>query len=234
QTGTYEKIGGQGTDDIAVLANAIDAGFAAIASRTQDRDQFLSIVAHELKTPVTSIYGYASLLVRHSMSTKDVDTALEAINRQSWRLTRLIDAVFLTKTARDGALHFEPTPLDLSELVMRVMDEMGPLLSGKTFFPQIDPQISILGDPALLEHALWSLFTSAAGFTGKEVPLNISLFSVQNCARLTVSIDGHVSVADVQELFTPFGRVEYETGSGIRSAIGLYLCREIIKLHNGS
>src|SRR6185295_4966830 len=110
ETGKHERIGDTGHDDIAVLANALDAGFTAIASREREREQFLSIAAHELKTPVTSIHGYSSLLVNHPPRAVDVERALKSINRQSWRLSRLIDALFLAIKARTGKLDFEPKP----------------------------------------------------------------------------------------------------------------------------
>jgi signal transduction histidine kinase len=233
--GTYERIADSGDDEIGVLANALDAGFSAIVSREKDRDQFLAIVAHELKTPVTSIYGYASLLARHSMSMKETDNAIQAINRQSWRLIRLIDSVLLTGKARSGELRFIPAPVDASKLVSRVLEEMMPLLGGKAFSSKIEPDISLLGDEALLEHALWSLFTSAWALSGKDEPVKILLRRIPNRALLTVDTDGgNVSAAEVRDLFLPFRFVEYETGSGIRSGIGLYTCREIIRLHNGT
>ena len=235
ETGKHERIHDNGKDDIAVLANALDAGFCAIASREREREEFLSIAAHELKTPLTSIHGYASLLVNDPPPNADFQRALKTINRQSWRLSRLVDALFLAMQARSGKLNFEPKPFNMSALVDDALVEMEPFLSKRSFVSQIDEDISILGDQALLEHALWSLITCAFAFSPENVPLQIAFFSIDNRVRLTVTINGgRVSISEVEELFMPFHFVEYETGSGIRSAIGLYLCREIVRLHNGS
>jgi len=234
-TGKYERIVDAGKDDIAVLAHALDTGFSAIASRDRERDEFLSVAAHELKTPVTSIYGYSSVLVRNTTSGVDSDKALKAINRQSWRLSRLIDVLFLAMQARSGKLKFEPKPFDMSALVERVLSELEPFLPDRAFASYIQQGISILGDEALLEHALWALFTCAAAFSTQDVPLHIIFLPMNGHIRLTVTIKGGaVSRREIEELFMPFGFVEYETGSGIRSAVGLYLCREIVRLHNGS
>jgi signal transduction histidine kinase len=234
-TGKLERIADTGKDDIAVLANALDAGFAAIALREQEREQFLSIAAHELKTPVASIHGYSSLLADNPPLSLDFKRAVKAIDRQSWRLSRLIDALFLGMQARSGKLEFQPKPSDMSALVNSVLAEMEPLLSKRTFAAQIDENISILGDEALLEHAIWSLITCGFAFAPENVPLHIAFFSIDHRARLTVAINGaSASVAEVEELFMPFRFVQYETGAGVRSAVGLYLCREIVRLHNGS
>jgi signal transduction histidine kinase len=235
ETGEHERIADTATDDIAVLANALDAGFSAIASRNRDQAEFLSIAAHELKTPVTTIHGYASLLATQRPPDLDVDRVLKTIYRQSWRLSRLIDALFLAMKARSRKLDFEPRPFDLSELVQRVLIDMEPLLWRKTFQSKIDPQISILGDEALLEHALWTLFTCASAYSAENVSMQVVFSGADHRAKLTVTIvDGNVSKPEIEELFRPFRFVEYETGSGVRSAVGLYLCREIVRLHNGS
>src|SRR5262249_44623251 len=164
KTGEHQRIGYTGNDDIALLGNALDAGFSAIASRERERAQFLAIAAHELKTPVTSIHGYASLLA-HSQPNGDLHRAIDTIDRQSRRLSRLIDAMLLIGQVRFGKLHFEPNAFDVSALIVRVIREMEPLLSKNVFAPKVEPNVSILGDEALLEHALWSLFTCASAFS---------------------------------------------------------------------
>jgi signal transduction histidine kinase len=233
ESGVHHRIGDTGKDDIALLANALDVGFSAIASREEERAQFLAIAAHELKTPVTSIHGYASLLAQ-SRQNGGLHRAIDTINRQSGRLIRLIDALLLAGQARHGKMHFEPSAFNVSALVGRVIQDMEPLLSKKTFVSQIEPDISILGDEALLEHALWSLFTCAAAFAAAEAPLSVGFCKIQHQARLKVDIrPGGRSMPEVQDLLMPFHFVEYETGNGVRSAIGLYLCREIVRLHNG-
>jgi hypothetical protein len=63
--GVNEKVVDTGDDEIAVLGNALDTGFSAIAARDRERGQFLAVTAHELKTPITSIYGFASVLAAH-------------------------------------------------------------------------------------------------------------------------------------------------------------------------
>lgn len=232
ESGTYDKIEEQGSDDIAVLANALNAGFSAIAHRDRERERFLAVAAHELKTPVTSIYGYASLLVKCPRGEPYVSSALETIKRQSWRLSRLVETVFLAIQARSKNLRFEPASLNLSELLRRVLREMGPFLSSRAPSAQIEPGICILGDEALLEHAFWCLITCTSSIAEKT---KIGLRSSNRSARLNVDVGGmDVPLLDIQELFLPFRVVEYETGTGIRSAVGLYLCREIVRVHNGT
>lgn len=234
ENGTYEKVEDAGGDDIAVLANALAAGLSAIAQRDRDRERFLAVAAHELKTPVTSIHGYASLLANHPKEEPYLSRGIEIIGRQSWRLNRLIEALFLVMRARSHDLRFEPASLNISDLLRRVLHEMEPFLSSNTPSAQIEAKIYILGDEALLEHALWSLITCTLSLSGKT-PIHICLRSAQAYARLIVAVsEMDVPITEVQQLFLPFRTVEYETGTGVRSAVGLYLCREIVRVHNGT
>ena len=231
--GVHEQIVETGKDEITVLAHALDSGFAAIAAREREREEFLAVAAHELKTPITSIQGYASLLIRHPEQKSLIPRALEIIHRQSWRLSRLIEDLFLAMRARAGQLRFQPTPLDLSGLVQRLLLEVSPLISHEGFSAQVKPSVKILGDEALLDHALWSLFVCASALSPRN-PVKVILDSTPAFATVSIHVEeSENSAREIEELFTPFRSIQYESGSGIRAAVGLYLCREIVRVHNG-
>ena len=137
--------------------------FQQCVEREREREQFLAIAAHELKTPLTSIQGYSSLVLGHP-DVPLLFRALEVINRQSWRLSRLIDGLFLQIRARSKDLRYLPKYFDMSALVERVLNEMKPFVEENTFSARIEENISVIGDEALLEQALWSLFTAALRF----------------------------------------------------------------------
>jgi len=232
--GEHEVIADNGNDDIAVLAHALNVGFASIALRDRERAHFMAIAAHELKTPVTSIQGYAALLVDSSGNTPEVRRALEIIRRQSWRLSRLIETLFLAMRARSRTLQFEPKPLDLSRLLEQVLRELEAYFPRKVFTANIAPDVSILGDEKLLEHAFWVLFTCAAALCNPGAPTSIALFARDHGASITVGLDGSAGSAhEIEQLFVPFQCIQYESAEGIRSAVGLYLCREIARFHSG-
>jgi signal transduction histidine kinase len=232
--GVNEKVIDTGEDEIAVLGNALDTGFSAIAARDRERDQFLAVTAHELKTPITSISGFASVLAAHPEDRAVADRAIESISRQSWRLIRLVEHLFLAMRLRTGEFKFQPNPFDYSALVRRTISEIKPFFPGQLFSCEIQAGITMLGDEALLEHAIWSLFTCASAMSSSETPLQVTLQTIQIRARLTIDVAGAtLSARDIESLFVPFGSVEYENRSGIRTAVGLYLCRQIVQLHNG-
>src|SRR5262249_60816974 len=131
--GVIDKIVDTGDDEIAVLGNALDAGFSAISARDRERDQFLAVAAHELKTPITSIHGFAAVLAAHPHDHMVADRAIEIISRQSWRLSRLVEHLFLAMRMRAGEITFEPKPFDLSALVVRSVSEIKSFFAGQVF-----------------------------------------------------------------------------------------------------
>jgi signal transduction histidine kinase len=232
--GVNEKILDTGDDEIAVLGNALDTGFSAIAARDRERDQFLAVTAHELKTPITSIHGFASVLATHPDDHSIIDRAIEIISKQSWRLSHLVEHLFLAMRMRAGEIKFEPKPFDFSALVVRSVLEIKSFLAGRVFTCELQESVTVLGGEPLLEHGIWSLFTCASAMSPSEKPLKVILVSTHTQARLLVQVpDANLSFHDIESLFVPFGSVQYEDSSGIRAAVGLYLCKQIVQLHNG-
>jgi len=232
--GVVEQIIDTGDDEIAILGNALDTGFSAIAARDRERDQFLAVTAHELKTPITSIHGFASVLATHPTDRSVVDRAIDSICRQSWRLSRLIEHLFLTMRLRSGEFKFEPNPFDYSALVLRSMAEIKPFFPDQVFKCDVEQSVTMLGDDALLEHAIWILFTCASALSSGDKPLDVALHATQTEARLTIGVQGaNLSAHDIQALFVPFGFIEYERQFGMRATVGLYLCRQILQIHGG-
>lgn len=234
KTGANEKWVDKGDDEIAVLANAVDAGFSAIENREKDRERFLAIAAHELKTPITSIYGYSSYLSSHPDDLEQRERAIEVINRQSWRLSRLIEDLFLAVKAHTGQLPFRPQSVELAQLVKKAAHEVEPFVLNQRIEIDAPNRVFVLGDDTLLSHALWSFLSQASTLSGGMEPLNVVVERRGIFAFIVISlVKTSLTTESLQILFSPFHSMEFEGRAGSRSGMGLYLCKEIVKLHNG-
>jgi signal transduction histidine kinase len=233
--GVHERVLEEGRDEIAILANALDAGFAAIAAQDRDRERFLAIVAHELKTPMTSILGFSELALEHPENTQIRARALGLVRSHASRLGRLIDDLLLAASTRSGALPFRPQSVDVSALTERVASEVTLTMPGRTFDVDVARGRHLLADEHLLTQAVWALLTYAAAIAETGRPISVRLEPEGARLRLEVAFDApFVRAEEMEQAFAPFASVQYEGGSGIRSAVGLFLCREIARVHGGT
>jgi signal transduction histidine kinase len=235
ELGVHQRVLEEGRDEIAILANALDAGFAAIAARDRDREQFLAIVAHELKTPMTSILGFTELALARPESTDIRARALGLVRSHAGRLGRLIDDLLLAASTRSGALPFRPQSVDPAALTQKVAAEVVMTMPKRCFDVDVSRSRHLLADEHLLTQAVWTLLTYAAAVAETGRAINVRLEPAGAHLRLEVVFDAPaVTAEEMERAFAPFASVQHEGGSGIRSAVGLFLCREIARVHGGS
>jgi signal transduction histidine kinase len=235
EVGVHQRVLEQGRDEIAILANAIDAGLAAIAAQERERERFLAIVAHELKTPMTSILGFTELALSRPESAEVRARALGLVRSHASRLGRLIDDLLLAASTRSGVLPFRPQSVDAAGLTQRVAAEVALTMPGRRFEVDTARGGYLLADEHLLTQAVWTLLTYAAAIAETGRAISVRLEPAGARLRLEVAFDApSVPAQEMERAFAPFASVEYEGGSGIRSAVGLFLCREIARVHGGS
>jgi signal transduction histidine kinase len=231
ETGEFVRTPNAGSDEIAVLSNALDSGFAAIRERDDEREKFLSVVAHELKTPLTSIAGFIDAARASAVEGRLVERALDVIHRQTRRLNRLVQDLLLATNARRRQLTFQPKPLEGRALVKRALDEV---VNGHPRFQlEEGTDVFLLADEELLSHALAQIFTYAAAVAERGCDIRLAMCREGASVILDVQIgELAISSEEIESAFLPFGSVQYE-GDGLRYAVGLYLSREIANLHGG-
>lgn len=234
--GLHEPLTDHGGDELAVLAHTLDMGFAAIAARDAERKRFLSVAAHELKTPLTTIKGFAQVALDHRRDPAIGDRALEVISRQSTRLAQLSHDLLLIASADAGELAFKPAPLDLAQVAQRAIGEVSLVAKSRTFPLVTNGDAHLLGDPALLEHALFSLLVQAASMAAAGAPVPVTITTGAGRVRLTVEAhDGAALPDDLHRLTEPFAVLQFEGMGEVRSTgLGLTLVREIAKVHGAA
>ena len=95
---------------------------AELAEANRAKDVFLATLSHELRTPLTPVVGWIKLLRSGTLDEKSVSQALDAIERNAWLQSRLIDDLLDTSRIATGKLHFEPKPTDLNVVVKAAVD----------------------------------------------------------------------------------------------------------------
>ena len=200
------------------------------------RDDFVSIASHELKTPLTSIKGYAELIARRLARDGHGERhqgALAVISQQIDRMSRLINDLLALSRYEAGGLPMEPVLLDLCRLVQHAVDRIhaaAPHHQFTTLLPP--PPVLVRGDPDQLEQALGNLLSNAVKFSpaGSRVTVRLSVTGGE--AIIAVEDQG-VGIPREQQarLFDRYYRVPGIPGAGL--GIGLFIARQIAVRHGG-
>jgi signal transduction histidine kinase len=207
----------------------------------QVRDQFLSIAAHELKTPLTSLLGNVQLLHRRMERNGQAGERelrhMINLASQTRRLNRLVDSLLNLNRLEAGQLTIDRAELDLNRLVRQVIDEFRDIIETHTIeYRGNEEPILMEGDELRLEQVLQNLMHNAIKYSPEGGQITIVLAS--NETHVTIQItDSGIGIPSqaLPHLFNRFYRVEHEKAKKISGlGLGLYVVKEIISLHGGT
>jgi len=218
---------------------ASDEARAAVRAR----DIFMSVAAHELKTPLTSLRGYAQMLLRLHRQQREVEPArleraLHAVESQTERLNLLIGRLLDISRLEAGRLSLDLEPTDVGALVERVVAHARARPDGHRlrFDPPADAVATV--DPIRFEQVVTNLVDNALKYGGDgEVDVRVDLPDAETL-RLCVRDRGPgVPPEQRPHIFDRFyqGRPGGDAGRGGPGGIGLglYIVREIVERHGG-
>ena len=201
------------------------------------KNDFIAMVSHELKTPLTSLKGYIQLLLEKEDLRLDEFTrfALNKANSQSMKMTNLING-FLNVSRLDGArISLNTSKFVLSELIESVINEFR-IFSGSTneFILKMD-RFSVMADQEKIGQVVNNLVSNAVKYGGRDKPVLISCTHRQDKAHISVTDQGTgIRPQNIPRLFERFYRVENKENQTISGfGIGLYICYEIVTRHHG-
>ena len=225
--------------DNARLYEAEQRARAAAEAAIQARDQFLSIASHELKTPLTSLLGYAELLQRRTMREGTLSErdrrAVQVIVEQAMRLNRMVASLLDLSRIETGQLSIERAPVDLRGLARRVVEEMQLTLDRHTIaISTPDEPVLIMGDELRLEQVLQNLISNAIKYSPEGGPISVQVEQYAARASVAVTDRGIGIPADaLPRLFQRFYRANNVDPQSSGMGLGLYVVKEIVALHGG-
>ncbi|OJH36196.1 ATP-binding protein [Cystobacter ferrugineus] len=205
----------------------------AIERTSREKDAFLSIASHELKTPLTALKAHVQLL-RRKLGGEHGER-LDNVSRQVDRVTRLVNQLLDASQLGLEQLPLQRTRLDLSEVVRRVAEE---LVAASPLHTLAFTARPLLGDfdELRLEQVVHNLVSNAIKYNPTGGVIEVELHEVADCeAELRVSDRGiGLRVEDEEQLFGRFERGDRRELTGISGiGVGLYVSREIVRRHGG-
>jgi PAS domain S-box-containing protein len=203
----------------------------------EQKDEFISIASHELKTPVTSIKGYIQLLRQdfQQQGNARADSMLARADQQVNKLSALINELLDVKKIETGQLQFQEAAFDLVELVEEITEESSRILNRHTLRCDAQGKCEVYGDRNKIAQVITNLLDNASKYSPPATDINVKVSVESDKARCTVQDFGMGIPKDQQsKVFERFYRVSGEsenTYAGL--GLGLYISSEIIKRHHG-
>jgi signal transduction histidine kinase len=201
------------------------------------RSKFIGIVSHELKTPLTALKAYVQLLSNWAKKQKDNFTigALSKVERQVKKMLSMINGLLSLSGAEAGKIHLTKQPFSISELVDEVIEETMFLTSSHQIIRVPCEPMMVNADRDKIEQVLVNLLSNAAKYSKQDLPIEIVCADNKDFVEVAIKDQGMgIAAEDLTQLFQPHYRIERaETEKIAGFGIGLYLCAEIVKRHDG-
>lgn len=219
-------------DELWDLAHTFDSMIGRLEHSFERQRQFVQDASHELRTPLAAIRTNIEVTEMDPEATPaEYRELLATIKTQTERLTRLSEDLLLL-TNDDGA-NVEKEPVDLGDLALDVLGQLGPLASGRnvSLVPNIAGPVEVETSPDLIYRCVLNLVDNAIKYSGEGSTVTVSVRSAPGEGIVRVSDNGvGIAPADLERVFDRFyrtdkGRSRREGGTGL----GLAIVKELVE-----
>jgi two-component system, OmpR family, phosphate regulon sensor histidine kinase PhoR len=222
------------------IADGVVYAFRDVTSERRLEDEksdFIATISHELRTPMTAVYGAAVTLARreNELRPEQRQTLLEMIATQAARLSQITEEVLLTSQLDRGELRIEREPVQVAEIVEKTVETMrAQLPDSKTIEVEISSEVGTAsGDGDRIQQVLVNLLDNAIKYGGDRVAVRAD--RTNGVVRISVADTGPgIGLSDRQRIFEKFYRADPQlarapSGTGL----GLYISRELTERMGG-
>ena len=204
----------------------------------RQKDDFLAMLAHELRNPLSPIAAAAEILSFKKLSEEKIQQCSDIISRQVKHMTSLIDDLLDVSRVRKGLITLEQEKIDLIEIIAHSAEQVKPLVEShkhQIFLKTPQQPIFVLGDQHRLIQVFTNILNNAAKYTPKGGRINLILEAEVVFAKIVITDNGIGMDAELIkrafELFTQATRTADRSQGGL--GIGLALVKSLVELHQG-
>lgn len=218
---------------------------AIVADRTQEleylmkeKDAFLAVLTHDMKTPLTSINLYAMLLLQKPHLAAEKPQLLETIVRSQKTLTNIVnDIVDIETLQSDKSLPMQVEPLDLTVLLSATVETLNAQATQKEIdliYEGTEREIRIKGDRYQIERVLQNIISNAVKYTPEQGQIRVCAAVQNSTVIVKVSDNGYgIPPEDLPHIFDRYRRVKKHKDVASGSGLGLAVTKALVEAHSG-
>jgi signal transduction histidine kinase len=200
------------------------------------KDEFVALISHDLRTPLTSITGYVELALEDDLSD-EVRGFLDVVARNAERLLGLVNDLLFVARLQAGEMSLERADVDLADVVRDAVHALEPRAAAKgiTLTCTVDSVPALRADGGRVLQVLDNLVSNAVKFTPEGGSVQVSVGRGSGCVAIEVTDSGiGIAPEDQRRLFERFYRAEDAVERQVPgTGLGLYISRAIAEAHEG-
>lgn len=203
----------------------------------KQKDEFVALVSHELKNPLTSLMAYSQLLQKRVEKTEDQVSlkAITAINTQNEKLKNLINNLLEKSRTRSKGFVFYDAEFDLDNLIHQTIDEIHAGKATHKIIYKNKDKITLFADRSKIGQLIYNIISNAIKYSPDSSKIIVDLHKQKKKAVISVQDFGMgISEKNIKKIFTPFFRatnIQREAFPSI--GLGLFISSEIVKYYKG-
>ncbi len=211
----------------------------AVKNETDRKNDLITYLAHDLKTPLTSVIGYLDLLEEASdMPKEQREKYIHITLEKALRLEKLINEFFEITRYNLQQIVLDKEPLDLSFMLMQLTDEFYPLLTGhgNTIELQTEDELTVFGDSMKLARVFNNILKNAISYSYPNTPIKVWAGKREKDIIICFMNQGKTIPAEkLNAIFEKFFRMDEARSTNTGGAgLGLAIAKEIVTLHGGT
>lgn len=222
--------------DLRKKAEELSQAYRRLAQQEAARRQFLTIIAHELRTPLMAANGFLQVIRSGALPEEALQSAFETVARNLKEITALINDILFLQEMELILPEFQPT--DLSQVILEVIEAYRPTAQQQGIELQVNlpaGTVQVRGDAKSLGRALAAVLDNAIKFSPNGGKVEISLLTHENWAEIQVSDHGvGIPSEALPFIFDRFYHLDEVNGHLFRGVgLGLSIARQVIEQHGG-
>lgn len=239
-TRTLERRVAERTAELGETNTRLESTLLDLQRLDQLKTEFMAMAAHDLRTPLTVIAGFAGTLRENWDAFGDDERRqfLYRINANTKRLSEFVENLLHFARIESGELSYDIRPFDLPAVVRRTAAEQTAATGASRFAVRVADDLPlVLGDEQRIWQVLTNLFSNALKFSPDDAAVDVEVWNWDDSIAVSVRDHGPgIAPEDQERLFQKFSRIERADGrkGPLGTGLGLYICRSVVEAQHGT